>query len=516
MRSSITRNRSGSDRNLRSTAQVWRVYRTQAKRIHRNFVSAGPEKLRLLAFLFVFTTCSFLTFFYLKQNVSDHQSDIDPLVAHIGTSTVDIIPHELVPLSGFASRKSPPTTTELLTPCAPLRVRALVVRFSNVSTIPRLVFVSMDIIGISRNFSDSVFSELSRTYRLARREVRLISSHTHSGPAVSNTLTALLPENSDHSAITRYTNELQKAIVRVVGEALSTAGKAGPSHLYQNVGNVEIGVNRRQVEERLFNERTERGTVDSEVPVMWFREVTGNKAIIAGMYGMSAHATVLTTNNQYSGDYPSAVSTALEARFPHSTWLYLPGCGGDINIYPRGTVDLLKLHRDIIESEVRRVVETESSITPIISHVVSAKHTQLRLPFRTRLGYTNLRRHAQSGDRATKRSAEKLLHGMGRGDKTAGSYEVPMSVWQIGRVKMLFLGGEPTVGYATKLRGDVVGATWIVGYTDEVMGYIGTEQVLREMKREGSDRAALYYGLPCAWNTSVERLIVEKARELCA
>ena len=509
-----TRIRAGSESNLRSTTQLLRLYRTQAKRIHRNFVTAGPGKIRLLAFLYIFTLCSFLTYFFFKPSDSVTRTESDPLVAHVGTSSINIAPRKLVPLSGFASRKSPPSSTELLTPWAPLLVRALAVRFSNTSAVPRLVFVTLDVIGISRNFSDSVFTELFHRHGLLRQEVRLISSHTHSGPAISNTLTALLPDNTNASLISQYTDELRNAIIGVVGEALSRSSNAGPSYLYQKVGNIEIGVNRRQVEEQLFNERTDRGTVDSQLPVMWFRHATGNRAIIAGLYGMSAHATVLTTNNQYSGDYPSAVSTTLEARFPHSTWLYLPGFGGDINIYPRGTVDLLKLHRDIIVSEVRRVVETDRRLSrPIDSHVFSVKHTKLQLPFRTRLEYKDLLSYTRSKDRATRRSVERMLSEMRPDGKTAAAYESPITLWQIGTVKILFLGGEPTVGYTVTLRRDGC-ASWLVGYTDDVMGYIGTAQVLREKKREGSDRAALYYGLPCAWDPSVEALIISKVRNM--
>lgn len=468
-----------------------------------------------MLFLFL-SICSFSAYF-LTRNAAKFN---DAPVLHVSTASVDILPKEPVFLSGFLTRQEPPTSTALLTPFAPLRARVLVLRFPP-STEPhattRLVLITFDLIGIDRALSDSIFNALLRHYSLSRREVRLVFSHTHSGPAVGANLRALVsPGDVERAKISRYASHLVSSVTDLVGAALSPT-RIAAVRAYFGVGASSLAVNRRQVEERLFSGRSGvRGDTDQQLPVMWFRRVDGSDEIVAGMYGFAAHATVLTSSALYSGDYPSAVSVALEAEHPGSTWFFLPGCGGDLNIYPRGSVALLESHRDALVYAVRNVVATESETEPVFledARDALAMHEWVRLRFRATFSLGQLRKLARSEPSTSARTAATLMRSLAAGQRTDAAYDLPMSAWSIGRVKIIFLGGEPTVDYAFRIR-EEADASWVVGYTDDVMGYVGTAHILEEGKREGSDRAAQYYGLPCAWDTGVEETIMDHVKKL--
>lgn len=377
------------------------------------------------------------------------------------------------------------------------------------------MLISFDLIGIERALSDAIFETLFRKYGLQRRDVRLVFSHTHSGPAVGKNLAALVPDSeTERAKIKRYADTLIKAVTDAVGDAISS-DEAKLVRAYFATGSVDIAVNRRQIEERLFQSDGVRGDTDPSLPVLWFRAIESND-IVAGVYGFAAHATVLTTTNQYSGDYPGAVSAALEAEHIGSTWLFLPGCGGDLNIYPRGGIPQLLKHRNALVQEIDRVMNEENANTAPISGLATSLHAWARLRLRTTYSIPLLRKIVRLDAESTSgRTAAALIKTLKVGQRTNATYDrYPMSVWTVGELKMVFLGGEPTVDYAKRIRNEA-GAAWVVGYSDDVMGYVGTAEILTEGKREGSDRAAQYYGLPCAWEKSVESHILQNINAMC-
>jgi len=522
-----------------------RYYRNQLRRFRRRLANSDPKQLALLSFLFSFSLLSFLVYFLFSstsshspltsfrfQSSSSTQQNSQPdglssPIVHVSTQNIDIVPQEPVFLSGFASRSIPPSSTELLVGWAPLRARILHLRFPSAvrdeeKSRRRLIFVTLDVVGIDAEFSDSIFDALFQLHGLSRHEVRIICSHTHSGPVISANLFPLVPDYIDSASITRYADYLRNIIVESVGNSLEPSSTtAVPANAYFAIGSASIAVNRRQIVEKLFE--GSHGDIDSELPVLFFRSSRKPYKVIAGLYGYAAHATILTINNKYSGDYPSAVSYALEKVYPGSTWLFLPGCGGDLNIYPRGTIERLQHHRDVLVKEIQLILSAKKRDSMLENPAVNSISTSLKLKFRTQLTYASVRAMLRGGKTATTKVAKTLLGNMKSRNRnmTEGYYEkYPMSAWRIFGVNILFLGGEPTVGYAAALRerkegdGENGNIDWVVGYTDDVMGYVGTEAVLKEGKREGSDRAAQYYGLPCAWDPVVESAIVEKAKRL--
>lgn len=57
---------------------------------------------------------------------------------------------------------------------------------------------------------------------------------------------------------------------------------------------------------------------------------------------------------------------------------------------------------------------------------------------------------------------------------------------------------------------------WVVGYVDDVVGYVGDPAVLAGGGREGSLRAAVYYGLPERWAPTAPAVLVDAVRAMAA
>lgn len=443
----------------------------------------------------------------------------------VGFARSDITPNTSLWLSGFASRTRGPSPEEVASSSGTLAVRALALRPMERSPGP-VVLVALDVIGADAAFSDHVFERLRSELGLERPCVRLCFSHTHSGPVVGDNLFPLAPEGEEHRrAVAAYAVALAQAIVDTVRRSLRQDGMT-LSRARFGTGAGDLAVNRRQVREAEFD-GSRRGETDDAVPVLWFERVD-DASVVGGVFGYAAHATVVTSGYEYSADYPGYASAALEGEGgPGGTWLFVCGVGGDQNIYPRGGLADARRHGASLASHVLHVVRRRGAAVrggggASVSGI-GAAHAFVPLPFRVRLSRRELRRLSRRRDAepTARRMARRWLDTLESGDSrdaemTPAVYaRYPIAVWRVGAVRIAFLGGEPTVGFGAALRREA-GVDWVVGYTDDVMGYVATEDVLIEGLREGSDRAAVYYGLPAAWDPAVERTIRAGLRDLAA
>lgn len=589
-----------------STPTVYRI-RFYARRFLRYFRYSKFQQLCfvILASLFFFNT--FISLFsrsssrrFSKTFNPKHDSS-PPTLYEVSTARVNITPHESVFLSGFSTRSSAPSHAALADSSIPLYVRALAFRQtsssdssskSNNSTdvntginhsennnstsgTTTLLFISMDIIAIPRALSNRLHTHAQSVHSIPPSHLILCASHTHSGPAISDSLSALSPNDSaTRAAISRYEDQLEKSIQRVMSTALRPFNSPSSSSSYYSQDTnyahatvtsfsrspVTLAVNRRHVHERSFSPGMDRGDTLDTVSVLTFKDAASGD-VVAGLFGYSAHPTVLTKGDKYSGDYPAVAAYQLEQMSHYSKqqplWLFAPGVAGDQNIYPRGTIDLLLSHAHTLASAVRNAVNTKpeeaggeadvgeqhgekkddiisagsfsdgdiwkenkqqvpkvlSNTSRIVSGDLQARGTIINLPFATRYSTSQLRYRAREGGNAERNAVRVLLPQVSESDGlTASSYEFPVSVWRIGNVVMAFMGGEPTVGYAKLL--EAVGVHWVVGYADDVMGYVGTADVIRAGGREGDERAAWYYGLPSKWSVRVEDIIVRAIEKL--
>ena len=79
---------------------------------------------------------------------------------------------------------------------------------------------------------------------------------------------------------------------------------------------------------------------------------------------------------------------------------------------------------------------------------------------------------------------------------------------------LIALGGEVVVDYALQLKKEFgADRTIVAGYSNDVMAYIPTVQILKEGGHEGRDAMPIY-GNPGPWDESIESLILGAVRSM--
>ncbi len=106
-------------------------------------------------------------------------------------------------MAGYASRTSPSEGT-----LHDLWAKALLLEDASGN---RSLLITMDILGVPKDFSDEVRKWINIKYGLDNAQIILSSSHTHSGPVISRALRYIYPmSEQDWKAVDQYTEELKK------------------------------------------------------------------------------------------------------------------------------------------------------------------------------------------------------------------------------------------------------------------------------------------------------------------
>src|SRR5439155_3807869 len=88
------------------------------------------------------------------------------------------------------------------------------------------------------------------------------------------------------------------------------------------------------------------------------------------LFGYACHNTTLSFF-QFCGDYAGYAQQYLEEAHPGTVALFMTGCGGDQNPYPRGQLDLAKQHGRTLATAV------EAALVPQAKPVRGPLRTEL-------------------------------------------------------------------------------------------------------------------------------------------
>lgn len=424
----------------------------------------------------------------------------EPASFRAGVARVEITPEGPIWLSGYASRTKPSEGV-----LHPLYAKALALEDRQGH---RLAMVTLDVIGIPRTMSDEIGARVAKQYGLERRALLLNASHTHTGPVIWPNLASMfeLPPGEEQK-LREYQRRLVESVVELVGKALQSME---PVELSYGEGQVGFAVNRRE-----FTASGVRigvnpnGPVDHSVPVIAVRAQDGR--LVAVVFGYACHNTTLTGEHyEISGDYAGFAQSAIEERFPGATALFLALCGGDQNPHPRGTVELARQHGRALAEEVARVLQ--SNLRPLKPPLLAAYQvTELELAPYKREQFEAELQHKSAAYRNRARLMLQLLDQRRPIHRVA--YPVQAFRWDRS-LTLVALGGEVVVDYALRLKREYVGEPLIVvGYSNDVMGYIPSERVLREGGYE-ADQSMVYYGLPAPFTARVEEQVFEAIRRV--
>lgn len=420
-----------------------------------------------------------------------------------GVAKVNITPELPIWLSGYASRDKPAATKH-----DDLWAKALVIEDA---TGHRAVLVTIDLVGIDRALSTTVCQRLKERFNLARPDIVLSTSHTHSGPVLRGNLMAMFALDADQTRrVSEYKDNLMKQLVDVVGAAINTLQ---PAQLAWGIGEADFAVNRRNNPEgqvvKLREEGNLKGPIDHELPVLTVRGDDGKLRAIVG--GYACHATVLA-DFFVSADWPGAAQNELERRHPGAIAMFVAGCGGDQNPLPRRSIPLMEKYGGEFADGADAAIKAK--LKPIAPKLTTA-YAEIDLPFDTLPTRAELEADVASGKKPEGPWAKYLLDEWDRSGGLPATYPYPVQAWKLGDdLTWIFLGGECVVDFSLRLKAELgPGKTWISAYTNDVMAYIPSRRVLSEGGYEGG-LARFPYGLPAPWGSRVEELVVGKAHEL--
>ncbi|MEE2676052.1 MAG: neutral/alkaline non-lysosomal ceramidase N-terminal domain-containing protein [Planctomycetota bacterium] len=422
-----------------------------------------------------------------------------------GTARVKLTPDQFMWMSGYGGRTVPADGK-----LTDIWAKALVLRDA---TGKDVVLITADLIGIGAESTHWVKEQLHKNHGLKREQVAIATSHTHTGPALSDNLVPLHYLRADEvqqNRIVEYTLMLRQMLVDVVGLAYKDLEKV---YLTSGNGLCTVAVNRRNNSEaQVPRKRLEgmlNGPYDHDVPVLAVRNADYELKTV--VFGYACHSTVLSFT-QWSGDYPGFAQIELEKIYPGVNAMFWAGCGADQNPLPRRTVELAKHYGQRVAQSVDSVLRgTMASV----EGTLVAHYKEIDGRTQEPIDRDRLNELLANGNQYEKPYAQYLLKQLGSSVSLPNSYPYPIQTWHLGDIRMVFLGGEVVVDYAVKLKQHESGAKdtniWVAGYSNDVMAYIPSTRVLREGGYEGGT-SNTYYGFPALWSEEFEGQILKETR----
>jgi neutral ceramidase len=408
-----------------------------------------------------------------------------------GVAKVIITPKESVWQAGYASR-----THASEGKLHDLWAKALALEDENGK---KCVLVTTDMLGFPKAMSDRIRTQLHQQFGLTKAQIILNSSHTHSGPVLDDALHDIYPLDANEEAkIARYSRQLEAQIIALVGQALKDLE---PVELFAQNGVTRFQVNRRNNKEASLREQTElKGPNDYAVPVI--KAVAANGKLKAVAFGYACHPTVLDIY-QFSGDYPGFAQIELENAHPGVIALFFQGAAGDQNPLPRRTISLARQYGRELAAAVDRVLE--EPMQPLLAQLQMA-YSEITLPLSTPPTEAELIKTQSETTPYLKRWATRTLAEMKQGKPFLSSYSYPLQIWKLGDQPLFSFGGELVIEYAIECKKRFGQDIFVMGYSNDVMGYIPSATILKEGGYEGAS-SQMVYGLPSSWDASVPNLI---------
>src|SRR5262249_25546583 len=154
-------------------------------------------------------------------------------------------------------------------------------------------------------------------------------------------------------------------------------------------------------------------------------------------------------NYEICGDFAGFAQANLQEKHAGVTALYMLGCAGDANPYPRGSMEQSREHGAALSKEVTRVLD--GKLRPIRGPLKVA-FDRAALPLQ-QVPRTELEKWAKEKGGLRPGMAKQMLAMLDRGEKLPTGYNAPLGVWQFGEdLTLVALSGEVVVDYMTLLE----------------------------------------------------------------
>lgn len=426
----------------------------------------------------------------------------DPSTWKAGVASVAITPESPLWMAGYASRNKPAEGKE-----TDLYGKALALVDDRGT---RLVMVTLDLIGVPRNLRKNLEKRCGEAYKLPPEGLLLNASHTHSGPEFRVGRIPwddgnLKPSQESES----YGVRLEEQLFKLIGEAL---GHLSPARLGYTHARAGFAMNRRLPTPRGYqNSPNPEGPVDQDVPVL--RVAGEDGKLRAVVFGYACHNTSLGLY-KWNADYAGYAQEYVQSEHPGAVALFMMGCGGDQNPYPRKTVELSQQHGRALAN----AVETALSVAPReVKGPLRAAYGEVDLDYDAIPTREEYRQRLDSKNKVEANHARRFLDRLEKGETLPTSYPCPVQVVRMGDdLVLVALGGETCIDYSLRLKKELAGkaVVWIAGYSNDVMAYIPSRRVREEGGYEASEAMRYSHTHPAPWAPTLEEKIIGKVHEL--
>ena len=420
----------------------------------------------------------------------------------VAAAKAKITPETMMWMAGYAGRTKPADGITL-----DLYAKAMVIEDAQQH---RVAMITLDLIGVPKSMRENLARALDEKHGIKPAFLLINASHTHSGPELRSNRTDTTDEparRADEAAA--YTTRLEEKLVGLIGECIAHLQPARLQYSYARCG---FAMNRRTPStdaKSYSNHPYPQGPVDHQVPVLRAINAKGKELAIA--FGYSCHNTTLGLQ-QFNGDYAGYAQKTIEEAHPEVVSLFVNGCSGDQNPYPRGKVAQAETHGRSLASAVDAALATNLQE---ITGTLRAAYEEIPLAYSAVPTQAQLQERQKLTNKLDVAYAGRLLGVLRERGSLASSYPYPVQVIRIGdQLTMVTLGGEVVVDYSLRLKHEIKDANvWVAGYSNDVMTYIPSLRVLKEGGYEAGD--AMKWGThPSPWSENVEEQIVGTVHRL--
>jgi len=422
-----------------------------------------------------------------------------------GAASAVITPETLMWMAGYASRTKPAEGVDM-----DLFAKALVIEDGDGA---QLALITADLVSVPRSVRLATAAKVAKAHGIPPERLLINVSHTHCGPELRVWRTHKTDdvERREREA-EEYCAFLAETFSRLVGEALEKRVEVTTDYVYARCG---FAMNRRRPDGKggFSNAPNPDGPVDHRVPVLNVR-TTGDKKDLAIVFGYACHCTTLN-HQRFNGDYAGYAQAAIEQARPGATALFVNGCSGDQNPYPRRKFEYAEAHGRTLALAVESALETPPLA---LSGSIRAAMREIPLKFETLPTRSELEVRAQSQtDKLDAALATHLLGELDAGRSLPTEYPYPVQVIRLGaELTLVALGGEVVVDYSLRLQREIQDpVVWVAGYSNDVMTYIPSRRVWDEGGYEG-ETAMKHNHFPARWDPGIEELVIRAVHELRA